>query len=122
MKSRAAKKYCRSIRNLLPYAAKKRKFVLSKIEGNISAYLDENPSATLTDLEMRFGTPTQVAAAYVEEMGTQELLKYLRIRKRIFAIISSVVALALIIWAAYVTVAFVDNQKSDDGYYEETIW
>lgn len=41
------------------------------------------PETCDADLEMRFGTPQQVAAAYVDAMSTQELLKALRQRRRV---------------------------------------
>lgn len=122
LKNRAAKKYCRSVRNLLPYPAKKRRFVLREIEANISACLEDNPSATLQDLEMRFGAPSQIAASYVDEMGTEALLKQLKVRRRIFALISTGVMLALLIWASMVTAVYIEFQKVDNGYFEETIW
>lgn len=45
------------------------------------------PETCDADLEMRFGTPQQVAAAYVDAMSTQELLKALRQRRRVLTIL-----------------------------------
>lgn len=122
LKNRHARKYCRLVRSFLPCSAKQRRLILGEIRSNLSAYLEENPSASFKEIESRFGAPRQIAVAHVDEMGTEELLKQLRIRKRIFAVISAAVVLALLIWASAVTANYIDCQKTDNGYYEVTIY
>ena len=122
LKNRQARKYCRLVRSFLPCSAKQRSLILGEIKSNLSAYLEENHSASFKEIESRFGTPRQIAVAHVEEMGTEELLKQLRVRKRIFAVISAAVVLALLIWASAVTANYIDCQKTDNGYYEVTIY
>lgn len=121
IKNRHARKYCWCVRGFLPCSLKQRRLILSEIKSNLSAYLEENPSASFEEIESRFGAPRQIAVAYVEEMGTEELLKQLRIRKRIISVICAGVALALLIWASAVTVIIVDCHKTDNGYYEVII-
>lgn len=118
LKKRYARKYCRSVRSFLPCSIKQRRLILSEIKSNVSAYLEDNPSADSAEIENRFGQPGHIATAYVDEMGTEELLKQLRIRKKIITVICACAALALLIWASVVTIAFIENQKSDNGYYD----
>ena len=122
LKNRHARKYCRLVHSFLPCSVKQRRLILGEIKSNLSAYLEENPSASFEEIESRFGTPRQIAAAHVEEMGTEELLKQFRIRKKIITVICACAALALLIWSSVLTVAFIDNQKSDNGYYDVTIY
>lgn len=121
LKYRHARKYCRLVRSFLPCSAKQRSLILGEIKSNLSAYLEENPSASFEEIESRFGTPRQIAVAHVEEMGTEELLKQLRVRKRIFSIICAGVAVALLIWSSAVTVIIIDSHRTDNGYYEVII-
>ena len=122
LKNRQARKYCRSVRSFLPCSVKQRRLILGEIQSNVSAYLEEKPSADFTEIENRFGKPGHIAAAYVDEMGTEELLKQLRVRKRIFAVISAAVMLALLIWGSMVTAVYIEFQKVDNGYSDEAIW
>ena len=119
--NRHARKYCWCVRGFLPCSVKQRRLILGEIKSNLSAYLEENPSASFEEIESRFGAPRQIAVAYVEEMGTEELLKQLRIRKRIFAVISAAVVLALLIWGSMVTAVYIDFLQIDNGYYEVII-
>lgn len=121
LKNRHARKYCRLVRSFLPCSLKQHRLILGEIKSNLSAYLEENPSASFEEIESRFGAPRQIAVAYVEEMGTEELLKQLRIRKRIFSVICAGVALALLIWGSMVTAVYIDSRKADNGYYEVII-
>ena len=122
IRNRQARKYCRLVRSFLPCSAKQRRLILGEIKSNLSAYLEENPSASFEEIESRFGTPRQIAVAHVEEMGTEELLKQLRVRKRIFSVISAAVVLALLIWGSMVTAVYIEFQKVDNGYSDEAIW
>lgn len=116
IRNRQARKYCRCVRSFLPCSVKQRRLILGEIKSNLSAYLEENPSASFKEIESRFGTPRQIAVAHVEEMGTEELLKQFRIRKKIITVICACAALALLIWASAITIAFIDHQKAVNGY------
>lgn len=98
----ALKRYYRSIRKCLPSSRKLKAKVLAEIESNINAYLLEEPSADIASIKARFGSPEQIAVAYVDELGTPELLKKFQIRKRILAIVISAIAVILILWLGVV--------------------
>ena len=122
----ALKQYYRSIRNCLPSSHKLKAKVLAEIENNINAYLLENPSADIASIEARFGAPEQIAIAYVDELGTPELLKKFQIRKRILTIIISAVAIILILWLGVVGWSAIrehndsNNTVTDSGIIEIT--
>ena len=98
----ALKRYYRSIRNCLPSSHKLKAKVLAEIDSNINEYLRENPCADIASIEARFGAPEQIAIAYVDELGTPELLKKFQIRKRILTIVISAIAIILILWLGVV--------------------
>lgn len=108
-------KYLQNIRRELycPGTAKRR--ILATVKENVATYLEENPAATFEEIQKHFGTPRQIAASYVEEMETPELMAKLRIRKRIITVICVAVGLAVLIWAVAVVIALVDSFNSTGG-------
>lgn len=120
--SKAVKKYLRQVRSWLPCAGKAKKMILTDIENIISSGLKENPNLDLQGLHARFGTPQQIAAAHVDEMETPELLRQLRIRRRIVTIILIVAVLALTVWLGIALIALVDAHQSNDSYFTVTIY
>ena len=116
----ALKRYYHSIRNCLPSSHKLKEKVLAEIECNVNAYLLENPSADITSIKARFGAPEQIAVAYVDELGTPELLKKLAIRKRILTIVISTVAIILILWLCVVGWAALKELDHSNGTFTNT--
>ena len=76
-RQRQVNRYVRAVGSYLPCAGKHKKQLLTALRSEAEAYCAETRDA---DLEARFGTPQQVAAAYVDAMSTQELLAALRAR------------------------------------------
>lgn len=116
MSNKHLNKYCRSIRSWLPCSGKLKKQILEEIRSNVSAYLEEAPSADYNALVQRFGSPQQIAATYVDEISTAELLHSLRIRKRILTITAATLAAAFFVWTTFVAVTISDEIKSENGY------
>ena len=85
---RKLKTYYRQIRRWVPCGGKWKRRMMQGIISTIEAYRAECPEADFEALQMHFGTPQQIAAAFVDEMQTQQLLKELRIRRRIMRIVS----------------------------------
>lgn len=104
-RNRQLKQYYRAIRNWLPGSAKQNKLILEKICDRIDAYAEENPEAGVDEIKQRFGTPRQIAAACVDEMGMEELLDHLRTRKKVSGIIRNVVICLLVVMALLVALS-----------------
>ena len=94
------KKYYRSIKSWLPGSAKQNKLILTKIQEDIAAYAEENPDTGADEIKQRFGTPQQIAAACVDEMGMGELLHQLRVRKKVTATIRNAVLFLIVVLVA----------------------
>ncbi len=117
----AARRYLREVRSWLPCAGKMKKEVLGKIGGTVGDYLAENPNGDYAALVARFGTPQQIAAAYVDELETPELLNSLRIRRQIVKIVSVTALVVIILWAGVVATSFAYNIINDNGFYVEEL-
>ena len=66
-------------------------------------------------LEENFGTPQQVAAGYVDDMDTTELLHALRYRRRVTTIVVAGVLTALAVFAVALYMQVHDFHESMDA-------
>lgn len=117
----ALRRYYRTIRSYLPCSGKLKKQILMEIRTNISHYLEEFPEAEFSQIEARFGSPQSIAAAYVDDMDTQELLHALRIRRKITTMLIAALLAIVTMWGTVVTAAYIDAQKQSDGYFEKIV-
>ena len=115
-RSRAKRRYLREIRGWLPCSGKWKRGILEKIEQSMAQFLSENPEASYEALAERFGSPRQIAATYVDEMGTDELLRDLRVRRRVVGIIAAAAVTVVCLWAGLVTASYFDHVNGMNGY------
>lgn len=104
----ALRRYYRTVYKYLPCSRKLKHKILCEIKGNITAYLVENPDADYSQIESHFGTPRSIAAAYVDDMNTEELIHALHIRKKVVTAIVSTLLTVVLLWAMGVTYIMVD--------------
>lgn len=121
MRNKAAGRYFREVKSWIPCAGKMKRDILDRIRDEVCGYLDENPEAGDAELRQRFGAPQQIAAAYVEEMDAPELLKNLRIRRRIVRIVAAAALAMVLMWAAVVTIALADRNNAVNGYFIDNV-
>jgi len=91
---------------------------MEKIGNVISANEEE---LSFDQMVGRYGTPQQIAAAYVDEMGTMELLYNLRIKRKIVRGVAVSCVIALFMWAGCIAVALMHDYDQDNGYMVETL-
>lgn len=115
-RSRAKRRYLREIRGWLPCSGKWKRGILEKIEQSMAQFLSENPEASYEALAERFGSPRQIAATYVDEMGTDELLRDLRVRRRVVGMIAAAAVTVVCLWAGLVTASYFDHVNGMNGY------
>ena len=116
-RQRQINRYVRAVASYLPCTRKQKKQLLTVLRNEAEAYCSETCDA---DLEMRFGTPQQVAAAYVDAMSTQELLAALR-RRQVLTILIAAVLTALLLWVAALCVSLYDYHQAYNGWSETSI-
>ena len=105
--SKEIKKYLKEIKLLLPAFNKEEKKFLRDLMERIEDYLDENPNATMQDIENQFGTPMEIAQSYMSSLDLDVLLKRLSIShfvRRFFAIAAICMILGLCVSTAYVCI------------------
>lgn len=103
-----AKKYCNQVSIRIPCPRKKKQYLLDGLYKEVSVFLNRNPEAELKDVVEHFGQPQSIAAAYVDDLGTDEILDALYARRRMVATVTAVLGAILVIWIVFVTVAFID--------------
>lgn len=112
----SAKKYLRRVRRVLPCVGKMKKEMMNMAACDISAFLQEQPEADYETIESRFGKPETIAAAYVENMGTAEILKKMYIRKRIMTALLLVLVFVVVTWILAVAWMIIRSEFLFDGY------
>lgn len=122
---RELRKYLRQIKAELFCPREMRKRILGELKGNVAAYLQEHPEATFTDIRENFGSPQQIAASYVEELSTPELIQKLKLRRRILrsvvAIVGAAALLCIALWISAIVTALISVHNSSDPYIETYI-
>lgn len=121
MNRRLPRTYLRKVRSYLPCSRRERKQIMAQITYSVKAFIAQEPEAGYEQLCARFGAPEVIAASCVENMGTAELLRSLRIRRRIVAIVAAVMAAVLVSWAGAVTWAIIQESRNLSGTYEVEI-
>lgn len=109
-------RYYRQIRGWLPCSRKLKDQILARIHESVDNYLADNPQADFDALQSHFGTPQAIAAAYVDEMATDTLLRDLRIRRRIVSIVAGTMAIVLALWVGVVSWAIVREISRSNGH------
>ena len=109
-------KYYRSISKCLPVDKKHKKQILEQIRHSVEDYRTKTPTADMQDLLGHFGTPQEIAASYVENMTTPEIMKKFCLRKTILLVVCTVAAAALLMWRTSLAVALINANKSIAGY------
>lgn len=115
------RRYYRQIRSYLPCARRLKNHIMDEIQSNVKGYLEENPEADFTQIQARFGAPQAIAAAYVDDMDTQELLKALHVRRKITTIVTACVLIILMMWGITVGAAYIHSYQNTLGHSEQSI-
>lgn len=113
---KALSKYYRSISKCLPVEKKHKKQILEQIRHSVEDYRAKNPAADIQGILEHFGTPQEIAAAYVENMTTPEILKKFRVRKTVLLVVCAVAAVALLMWGTVIGIALSKDQNQANGF------
>ena len=116
-----AMRYLWELRWRMPNNIPQRKQILSRMETLVRDFTSEEAHADYSAIAAHFGTPKQIVISCLEEMDGTELAIELSIRKKIVAVVISVAAIALVLWASVVFLAWEKHQKNDNGFFTENI-
>lgn len=110
-------RYVRAVSGFLPCSGKVKKPLLDALRAQAEEYIADGGDAAA--LEQRLGTPQQVAAAWVDERDTSELLAELHIHRRIVMVVALAAVLVIftgvLVWQQYMI------HKDLSGWNEEII-
>ncbi len=111
-------RYMKEIEKNLPCSADDRKQVLATLKDSVSTYLLEFPEATFEDITQHFGTPAQIADAFLDTEEKSRSRERNSLFKKIMLCILIIVAFAtLALGAIYVT----DMHSFFHGHYNDTV-
>lgn len=111
-------RYVRAVSGFLPCSGKVKKPLLDALRAQAEEYIEGGDAAAL---EQRFGTPQQVAAAWVDERDTSELLAELHIHRRIVMVVALALAAVLVIFTGVLVWQQYMIHKDLSGWNEEII-
>lgn len=102
-----ASRYIKALKKELRCTGSTKKRLLQQFHSSLSAYLEEHPSPTGTDLQDAFGPPNEMAGVLMEHVSEEDRRKYHHSQtiKRIFAVI------LVVLFFAYVTFVLFWKQK-----------
>lgn len=114
MTEKTIRRYCRAVGSYLPCARRQKRQLLRELRQRLEEYRDEHPDETSP--EERFGTPQQVAAGYVDDMDTTELLQALRYRRRVITAVVSGILAALAVLTVALCMQLYDYHRAIRGW------
>lgn len=90
-------RYYWQVKSFLPCSRKLKKRCICDLKAGVEEFLKQNPQADFAAIQERLGSPRQIAASFVEEADTEQLLQRLRIRRLVVTATSVVTIAALIV-------------------------
>ena len=112
----ALKRYYRNIRKDLPCSYKMKKRIMQQIRESVDQFLEQNPDADFDAVQLHFGEPQTIALSYIEDQDAPELLRRMRIRKKVLAIVAGTMALVLAVWMVAMAWAVINEQQTTGGH------
>ena len=117
----ALKRYYRSIRKDIPCSYKMEKKIMHQIQDSVGLFLEQNPDADFDAVQLHFGEPQTIAMSYIEDQDAPELLRKMRIKRKVIAIVVGTMALIVAIWLAVAVWGIIDANQTTDGHINDTI-
>ena len=118
---RAAARYMREVRRNLPCSFRTKYELLSRLQGSLADFTEERPHACYEDITEHFGAPTDVADAYFADLPAPQLRKALQTARFVRLLLTTVIALKLLLYAVVIGMALYNNHRSIIGGCEVSI-
>lgn len=109
------RRYYGEIRKNLPCRGRRKREFMTKIKSMVDQYLQENPQADVSDVTARFGTPQQIASAYLNEQDDQVLVRDMRVGNRVVKVALAAALVVIMIFAGTMVVALIDRHDDMSG-------
>ncbi len=116
--NKPARAYLQAVRRALRCPGRQGKQLLRQLSEDIEEYCEEHPDATEEELCRRFGTPEDVAADFVEDLGGSIAVNVQRRRNRI---VTAVIVVLVLVAGAVTARQIWIQQLFLDSYWVESI-
>ena len=90
--------------------------VMAQIKDTVNEFVQQHPDADDEVIQAQLGSPQEIATAFVENMGAAEVLKGLRVRRRVLAAVLAVLLVILLSWTWLVGRATIREDARADAY------
>ena len=114
---RRAAAYCRRIGRKLPFGGQRKQDYLQSLQEDVGRYLSAHPWAKPEGLAETFGSPEQIAVAFLSEMDDREIYRRISARKRVVRLVFSGLVLALLLLTAALVYMILRNEQDMDGHF-----
>lgn len=119
--SRAASQYLREVRKRIHCSRAQKVEFLCQLEDDVFFYCEDNKYTDYANLTERFGTPADVAAAFMSELDISVVAKTRRVRQYILYLTAAVIiGISILIASVHIYTDY-KQQQALDGYYIESI-
>lgn len=116
-----ATRYFRQVKRRLPVGGIHRKEFLANIKKSIEVYAAENPDTTLSNYYERFGTPNEIAVAFLSEMPYGEINSKMQRGRMAFAVAVCIAVVSVIALSVTISYVITHNVNSHYGYITDKI-
>ena len=89
---------------------------MAQIKDTVNEFVQQHPDADDAAIQAQLGSPQEIATAFVENMGAAEVLKGLRVRRRILTAVLAVLLIMLLSWTCLVVRATIREDARADAY------
>lgn len=114
------KRYLKDIKNNLPCCNTAMRKMLDDLKTSVNVYINENDITQIDEIERHFGTAEDIAKEFAVGLDNAYIKSY-KFKKRVTAIVLSVLAAILVIVAALAIYIVIDNEKNTPVKYEPTV-
>lgn len=112
----ALRRYYRRIRAWLPCTRKMKRQIIDEIQSRIEEYLLDNPIVSVEEIESYFGTPQDIASAYVDNLDSQTLLRNLNVKRKIAMAVGCTAFTLFFCWVMYLGTATYELLENRDEF------
>lgn len=104
-------KYISDVSSRLLCSKKKKKEIIEDIRGAVLDFTEANGTEDIKEVYEHFGTPEELAKAHLSELDPAQIKKKVNIRR----VVIVAIAVALLLYIAIITLAFIDSKNSTSG-------
>lgn len=115
------KRYVNNISKQIPKNYPNKRTLMNVLRFNLDDFLSEHPESTMDNIIEEFGSPTKIAASFMEELPEADIVATMQKRRKIFTIMFVVCFVCFIIFIFILRYVY-DWYQNDALILEETLY